>query len=446
MKGNLKKVFRYKTFYIIMAIALFFLPATLYMPSQAQSRAIVTAIGIDKSDDLYEVTLAMITPKNGGQVAGGNMVDSGKGQTISIAMQNLSINLGKIIGLQHCSFIIVSDEVFEEDVTKVLDYFIRSNNLTADAHLINCPKSAKELISEGASASTTSIATMNDIVQYNNDYLYSEAITIYEFYNRYLAPSSSVFVPILELEGNENIKDSTDGSTSSGEEKESSSSSMNSEGGSSSNTDSSNSSSNESSGSGGSSGNSSGGQAGNSSRLKSNGKCAIIKNGKKVREITENERIALNIINEGEGNTVIGVEDYTEDSIQNADIFFQLVEKASSIKGYFKDGRPRIKFTIRLLVKLDELSMKSYDVDTISGLTSYLTPKLEEELKSNLDDYISELVDNLKNDSTDILFIYDNLNRFHHKEFEKFLNSLENENDYMKHIEFETDIEIRSKI
>ena len=199
MRGNVNKVFRYKTFYVIIAIILFFLPTTLYMPSQAQSRAIVTAIGIDKVDDMYEVTMAMITPKNSGQVAGGNMVDSGTGSSVSIAMQNLSINLGKVIGLQHCSFIIISDEVFKEDVTGVLDYFIRSNNLTADAHLVNCPDSSKELIKEGASASESSVATMNDIVQFNNDYLYSEAVTIYEFYNRYLSPSGSVFVPILEL-------------------------------------------------------------------------------------------------------------------------------------------------------------------------------------------------------------------------------------------------------
>ena len=121
MRGNLVKVFRYKTFYVILAIVIFLLPTTLYMPSQAQSRAIVTAIGIDRVDDEYEVTLAIITPKNSGQVAGGNMVDSGKGNSVSVAMQNLSINLGKVIGLQHCSFIIISDEVFSEDITGVLD-------------------------------------------------------------------------------------------------------------------------------------------------------------------------------------------------------------------------------------------------------------------------------------------------------------------------------------
>ena len=440
MKGNLKKVFRYKTFYVMLVIILIFLPTTLYMPSQAQSRAIVTAIGIDKVDDLYEVTLAMITPKNGGQVAGGNMVDSGTGDSVSIAMQNLSINLGKVIGLQHCSFIIISDAVFQEDVTGVLDYFIRSNNLTADAHLINCPKSAKALITEGASASTTSIATMNDIVQFNNDYLYSEAVTIYEFYNRYLSPSGSVFVPILELEGEENKKDSTDISQkSSGESKQSSSN--DSQGGSS-NTDSSNDSDNETT-SGGK--NESTGKAGNSSRLKSNGKCAIVKKGVKLREISEEERIALNVINEGKGNSVIPIYNFSEGGIHDADMYYQLVEKNSSIKGYFKDGKPTIKFTIRLLVKLDEIRMHGVDTEGVSALTSYMSPRVENNLKSNLNKYILDLTDNLKKDNADILFVYDNLNRFHNREFKEFLDTIDSE-EYMRHIEFETDIEIRSKI
>ena len=425
MIGTLKKLFRNRTFYVLLAMMLFFLPMTLYMPSQAQSRAIVTAIGIDKTEDnLYEITLAMITPKNGGQGAGGNMVDSGTGDTVSIAMQMLQINLGKIIGLQHCSFIIISDKVFEEDVTKVLDYFIRTNNLTADAHIINCPKSAKDLISEGASASATSIATMNDIVQFNNEYLYSEAITIYEFYNRYYSQANSVFVPILELKGEENIQDKNESSSS-----DSSSSDVGS-----SNSESSN------SGAGGSQ------NTANSSKLTSNGKCAIVKNGVKIREISENERLALNIVNSGDGNSVIGVKGYTEYPIEDADIYFQLFDKASKIDGYFEGDKPIIKFKIRIIVKLDEVVTNNNNVEASSSITSFMTPRLEEKLAENIESYVFELVDNMKRDNTDILFVYDHLNRFHHKKFSRYLDSLDNAENYLQGIDFKCDIEIRSKI
>ena len=406
----------------MLAITMFFLPTTLSMPSQAQSRAIVTAIGVDKTEDnLYEVTLALITPKNSGQVAGGNMVDTGTGKSVAIAMQMLSINLGKVIGLQHCNFIIVSDKVFSEDVTKILDYFIRSNNLTADAHLINCPKSAKELISQGASASNTSIATINDIIQFNNEYLYSEAVTIYEFYNRQLSPAKSVFVPILELEGEENIKDS-------------------------------NSSSSDKSGLGtnDNSSNVSGGasedQGTNSSKLMSNGKCAVVKNGVKVRELTENERLALNVINKGKGSAIISVENFSDDVLNNASVYMQLVIKKSGIKGYFENGKPKIKFNIVLIVKLDEIVMDNYSIDSVSGLTSYMSPKLKEAITEKLNSCVMELVENLQNDNADIIFVYDHLNRFHCKEFKQFLNGLENKDEYLKYVDFETNINIRSKI
>lgn len=453
MKGNLKKVFRFKTFYILLAIALFMLPTTLYMPSQAQSRAIVTAIGIDKTEDnLYEVTLAVITPKSGGQVGGGSMVETGTGQTVAIAMHLLSINLGKKLGLQHCDSIIMSDDVLKDDITNVLDYFIRTNNLTSDANLINCPKSAKELITQGASSQASSVANINDIIQYNNDFLYSTNVTIYEFYNRYFSEAGAIYMPIIELEGEKNILDSYDTKTQDnggGSDSQSSSSSSLSSNSSSSNSSSSDSESSNSgaSNSKDSSGStSSGGDATNSSKLTSNGKCAVIKKGVKIREISENERIALNILSKNSDKGIIGTSNFTEGSLNNATIIMQLVNKDLSVKGYFEDGKPKIKFDVDMIVKLDEIIMDKINLDAITGLTSFMTPKLKQALIDNIDKCINELIENMKTYKTDILFVYDNLNRFHHKELENFLNSLEDKTDYLNYVDFETNINIRGKI
>ncbi len=454
MKGNLKKVFRFKTFYILLAIALFMLPTTLYMPSQAQSRAIVTAIGIDKTEDnLYEVTLAVITPKSGGQVGGGSMVETGTGQTVAIAMHLLSINFGKKLGLQHCDSIIISDDVLKDDITNVLDFFIRTNNLTSDANLINCPKSAKELITQGASSQASSVANINDIIQYNNDFLYSTNVTIYEFYNRYFSEAGAIYMPIIELEGEENILDSYNTKTQNNESNNDSSQSATSSS-LSSNSSSSNSSSSdsESSNSGASnskdsSGSNNAGTSGtNSSKLTSNGKCAVIKKGVKIREISENERIALNILSKNNNRGIIGTSNFTEGALKNATVIMQLVNKNLSVKGYFENGKPKIKFDVDMIVKPDEIIMDKMDLETITGLTSFMTPKLKQALIDNINKCINELIENMKTYKTDILFVYDNLNRFHHKELENFLNSLEDKTDYLNYVDFETNINIRGKI
>ncbi len=442
-RNNFKKLFRFKTFYILIALVLLFLPTTLYMPSQAQSRAIVTAVGIDKTEnEKFEVTLALITPKSGGQVAGGNMIKSGVGDTVAIAMQLLSINLGKYIGLQHCSFIIVSDKVFEDDIAKVLDYFIRTNNLTADANLINSPKSAKNLIEQGASSSASSIATLNDIIQFNNEYLYGEAITIYEFYNRYFSDAGSVFVPIVEIEGQENIKDEISSGNSSSENQSGSNTSSESGNSSSSNDENSNTSSSNSATSG-----STGGESKtNSSKLTSNGKCAIIKKGKKIRELTETERIALNILSLGNAKGIIGIKNFSEGSIVDADIVVQMVEKKSKIKVDFKNKKPIVTFDIDLIVKLDEMVVDYENVDILSGVTSFMSDKMKNEFKDTINKSVFELVDNMKLYKTDILFVYDNINRFHHKKLKNYVNSLEDKSDYLSEIEFKTDIKIKSKV
>ena len=56
-----------------------------------------------------------------------------------------------------------------------------------------------------------------------------------------------------------------------------------------------------------------------------------------------------------------------------------------------------------------------------------------------------ELTDNMKKDNTDILFVYDKLNRFHNKEFREYRNSIDSDN-YLDGVIFDTDIGIRSKI
>lgn len=445
MRGNnLKKIFRFKTFYVLLVLVLLFLPTTLYMPSQAQSRAIVTAVGIDKTDnDKFEVTLALITPKSGGQVAGGNMIKSGVGDTVAIAMQLLSINLGKTIGLQHCSFIIVSDKVFEDDIAKVLDYFIRTNNLTADANLINSPKSAKKLIEQGASSSASSIATLNDIIQFNNEYLYGEAITIYEFYNRYFSNAGSVFIPIVEIEGQENIKDEiSSGKTSETSEDMGSNTSSESSNSSSSNDENSNTSSSNSATTSSKGADS----KTNSSKLTSNGKCAIIKKGKKVRELTETERIALNILSLGDAKGVIGIKNFSEGSIVDADIVVQMVEKKSKIKTKFENGKPIVTFDIELIVKLDEMVVDYENIDILSGVTSFMSDKMKNAFKDTINKSVFELINNMKTYKTDILFVYDNINRFHHKKLKNYINSLEDKSDYLSQIEFKTDIKIKSKV
>ena len=430
------------------------LPTTLYMPSQAQSRAIVTAIGIDKTEDnLYEVTLAVITPKSGGQVGGGSMVETGTGQTVAIAMHLLSINFGKKLGLQHCDSIIISDNVLKDDITNVLDFFIRTNNLTSDANLINCPKSAKELITQGASSQASSVANINDIIQYNNDFLYSTNVTIYEFYNRYFSEAGAIYMPIIELEGEENILDSYNTKTQNNESNNGSSQSATSSS-LSSNSSSSNSSSSdsESSNSGASnskdsSGSNNAGTSGtNSSKLTSNGKCAVIKKGVKIREISENERIALNILSKNNNRGIIGTSNFTEGALKNATVIMQLVNKNLSVKGYFENGKPKIKFDVDMIVKPDEIIMDKMDLETITGLTSFMTPKLKQALIDNINKCINELIENMKTYKTDILFVYDNLNRFHHKELENFLNTLEDKSDYLNYVDFETNINIRGKI
>ena len=57
---------------VIIIISLILVPQSLNIQSELNMRIIVTAIGVDFSDDQYEVTAQVVRPSDGGTAEGGS--------------------------------------------------------------------------------------------------------------------------------------------------------------------------------------------------------------------------------------------------------------------------------------------------------------------------------------------------------------------------------------
>ena len=146
MKNLLKKMWVNKTLTLFLIFFIITFPTAIYQKSEFEKRAILTSIGIDKIDGKYEFSGLVVVEEAPMKISSNVKLVSSEGENISEAVYKLSITLGKEIGLAHCDSIVVGEGLDDENLADILDYFIRTSNLTKNTNLISCPGSAKELL------------------------------------------------------------------------------------------------------------------------------------------------------------------------------------------------------------------------------------------------------------------------------------------------------------
>jgi spore germination protein KC len=97
---------------------------------------IATALGIDKSEDGYEVTVQILNP---GEIAGKAVTTRTEvvtfkttGETVFEALRKLSIDVPRIIYLAHIREIIFGEEFAKEGIGKALDFISRDHEMRTD--------------------------------------------------------------------------------------------------------------------------------------------------------------------------------------------------------------------------------------------------------------------------------------------------------------------------
>ena len=133
-------------FYVFVFFLVMSLPQAIYESAEFERRAIFTSLGVDKSDEGYEVSGLVIIESTPESISSNAQIVTSKGRDFSEALYKLSISLGKEIGLAHCDAFIVSEELKDDDIIKVLDFCVRGNKLTQNAKVITCKGKAKDVL------------------------------------------------------------------------------------------------------------------------------------------------------------------------------------------------------------------------------------------------------------------------------------------------------------
>ena len=294
---RLKRIFRNKVFYIFLIFIIAFFPFAIYLGAEIGSTAVGIMIGIDKVEEGVEVSILELIPDKSGKNI---KLSAVKEEDFSEAIEKLSFELGKKVGLAHCQAVVLGDEIMYENIAFTLDYFTRANNLSSNAIIINSETTAKELFEAIEESSQDLALSLQDRVAFDKKYLFSAEMNLETFFKDYLGVSNSLLMPIVSIEDSESSSSSGGGGTS-GEDSGSSSSS-------------------------------SSGEDSTKKKLKCEGRAAIIKKGIKVREPSEKELDGYNYLakNVQEGN--IHISNVTDDNFTNGDLDFQIFKKDVSKK------------------------------------------------------------------------------------------------------------------
>ena len=416
MKHFFKKIWQTPMFLIFVLIGLFYGIPSLGNPAEINRFAIVTAVGIDKAEQEdfdYEVSLLTFVPVPEQTFTEVYKVISASGNSIEEALDYAGLYTGRQVGLSHIKTIVLSEDLFDEDVTKVLDYLMRDKEVSSSTKLIAMDGKAKDFLNAVKDLDSQSSYSVSEIVAYNEHYIYATGCSLEAFFKGYFSPTKASIVPVFSLQSGDDEGISTENGGGGGEQTSS-----------------------------GGSGGKSGGQGGR--QIVNNGDAIVFKNGEKQKDISGDDIVKINYFR-GEFKTGgITIEDFNGEPFGKASLSFDISGKKLRNKVVFENGIPTIYTDIKFTVTLSEVEQEdeqfNKDVD-LYNVTKNETSQIEKQIKREM----AEALEIMREAKTDVANFYTLMYNTDKKSFKRFLDSLDDKEDYLRYTLFKTSVRVHSK-
>ncbi len=414
---------------VFIFILIFLSPGQLVSPGENRNRAVVTAVGIDKIDDQFEVSFLTFIPTANQTYKETNSVISGKGNSVGEAVYEAELTLGRTIGLSHARTTVIGEKLLAEDITQCVDYLSRISALPENSVLISTNDTAKEFLITAQSLAPNIGLKLEQLVHYNAENVYVTDTTIESFYNGYYSEEKASIIGYLTVEQLEG----TPGQVTTSQDTSSSGGGGQSEGG------------GGSGGSGGSGGgeNSGGGQDG-PKQIWNKGETVILKNGKKVALLSVDQLNGINIINAKSSNQTYFLSNVNDEVYKGADLTYRIRNKNVKTAVKFENGHPIFKAYLIVGVELVEVNKKDSRSEEINTEFSKITPTVEKLIQDQIRKDFTKTLTLLRQNKTDVIGIRQKFRQDNRVAFDKFIQGLEDPEDYLNHITFKFVVDVQS--
>ncbi len=416
MKEYLKNVYKTPMVFVFILITIIYGFNALGMTAEINRYAIVSAIGIDSSDEEeseFEISLLTFIPIAEQTFTETYKVVSAKGKSVSEAMDYAGLHIGREVGLSHVKLIVLNEELVGEDITKFLDYLSRSRNMSSSTKLVITDSSAKEFLQVAEQLDSQSSIKVSELIAYNNEYIYATDSTLETFFKGLFSPTRVSLVPyvILEDESTSGFAVSSGGSGSgNGEMQDKTVQSGDSE----------------------------------EKKIVNNGDTIVLKDAVEKVRISGKEIDKINLIR-GDFNTgAINIEDFSDENFDEANLTFEIFDKKLKNKVTYQNGIPIFQIDMELSLTLTEVENKNGMVEeNVEFFT--ITPEALKAIEQKVRKSVMEGVEIMRDNQIDIIDFYTIMHNSDKKSFDKFLNSLEDRDDYLSRMVFKVGVKVYSK-
>lgn len=377
-----------------------------------EKTSIITAIAIDKEENEYLVTAQVAVPEATDTNTENQKAQlSGKGKSVGEAIKNLSEISGWFPKLAFCNLIILGNELANENVVNILDYFAKTLRLQDSALIALAEKSAKEILSLATPLDNISAFAIQKIILKAHGFGKDVASTdIKTFCSSYYSVNSSGYMPLIKTVSADN------GSGNEGQKADNSSSSSSSGGPKQTQT--------------------AQGSNSESNNLFDARTTALFKDGKKVGELSPYLTLTFNALTQPIKGSSLPINDVPfKDKTTN--YLLSVISSNRSIKVKALDNGIDLKLNLSLYCKVSDIDSTDSEASLSSNipLSSDLIEKTEKLLKSN----ISELVKISVSTGCDFLKIKEKLYRFNYRKYSSY------KDNYLSKLNIKIDTKVRGQ-
>lgn len=186
---------------IIIIIALVF-PVSMTNQARLNNRIIVTGLAIDKKDDIYEVTAQVVKPSPSSESSGAkaeiNFL-SDSDESIVSAIEKLSYKSGKVASFSHTNFVLIGKDCLGDDLTQLLDYFVRNKTIKSSSLLLFAEGNASDEIKKTKNMELSVGLGLQKVFLVKENEGDSEMTTIINFLKKSKSKSQTATASTLKL-------------------------------------------------------------------------------------------------------------------------------------------------------------------------------------------------------------------------------------------------------
>jgi len=422
MKGQIKKLMQNPMLIVLIIILIFFTPSAIYSPGQNRERGVVIAIGVDRQNEEFEISLLTFIPTVQQSYKEMSSVISGKGETMAKALYNAQIAMGRKIGLSHAKTTIVNQELLQDDVAEYIDYLSRVASLPENTVFVCTDKTAKEILQASFTLESTVGLQLEQVIGFNAENLYVTDTSLEAFYKGYYGRQKASLIGYLSIAENQSEEMTTTGTSQqsgsfqvdNGGDRES----------------------------GGSSQTKTSSKSGEDSKgqkhILNKGEAVLLKEGRLAEKLTVDQLNGINLLNTKAINQIVTIDGIDLNGYKNK-LSYRIKNKKINPRTYFENGSPVYSAQLILGLELVEIEGEHEHIK-INTEFSKINPQIRKKLDAILKNQFTEAIKVLRENKSDVIGVSDKFYKEHRNEYNKFIKEIGREDDFIDFVNFKINL------